>query len=477
MAGVKEFLSNCVDEKAQYYIDISKEIWSWAERGYQENRSADLLCEALEKEEFSITRPLCGIPTAFKGVWGSGFPTIGFLGEYDALIGLSQKENCTQKQPLDGQQCGHGCGHNLLGVGSLAAAVALKDYLKEQNIPGTVVYFGCPAEEGGAGKVFMARDGAFDGVDFAFTWHPGQGNHVMNNHMVAIISRIYEFTGISSHAGSSPHLGRSALDSCELMNIGANYLREHIIPEARIQYAYRNAGGTATNVVPEYASVKYAVRAPYATQVREIVERLDQVAQGAALMSGTTVTMRTESAYSEFLQNPTIMRVMDEAFREIGTPPWDEADFEFARKIYATFNPMEKNAAESRIAMRYGKEAVAEKVANPLDTIVGKLTARTAPGGGCTDAGDVAHIVPTGKLNVATATLGTPLHSWQMTTQSNSPIGHKGMIVAAKVQALAAVKFFENHELIEEARRDMVKLYGDTYHCPIEDGIMPPDII
>lgn len=474
----RELVEKSAAEKAEKVIKVSDTIWEYAEGGYQEDKSAEVLCKALEEEGFTVTRNLTGIRTAFKGVWGNGKPVIGILGEFDALPGLSQKAACPVKDPLVEGERGHGCGHNLLGAGALMGAFAVKDYLEETGKEGTVVYFGTPAEEVGSGKTFMARDGAFDGVDFVYTWHPGVMNDVGSTHMVANYSKIYSFQGVTAHAGGAPHLGRSALDSVELMNVGVNYLREHVIQEARIHYAYLDAGGTAPNVVQDHAKIKYVIRAPYIRQVDEITQRIDDIARGAALMCGTAVSWEKEAGYSDYIPNTVLAEVMDEALHEIGAPKWDEEDFKLAKAFAETISDNGKNEAKLMIAKRYGKEAVEEVWAKPLDTVVGtfKESDRRIVTGS-TDVGDVGYVAPTTMCSIATEALGTPGHSWQTTAQSNSSIGHKGMLTAGKVIALASIKMLEAPEKIEEAKAEFLLKNDGKYDCPMEAGVRPPEFI
>lgn len=478
MIDAKTFVEECIEKKKEEFIEVSAAVWEYAEGGYQEYKSADLLCRTLEKEGFAVTRNLADIETAFKGVWGSGHPVVGLLGEFDSLPGLSQKAGCPVHDPLVEGGRGHGCGHNMLGTGCLAAAVAIKEYLQAAGKPGTVIYFGTPAEEIGAGKTFMAREGAFDGVDFFYTWHPGVTNEVANCHMVANYSRIYRFKGVTAHAGGAPHLGRSALDSVELMNVGVNYLREHVIQEARIHYAYLDAGGTAPNVVQDHAAVKYIIRAPYIWQLDEITRRIDNIAKGAALMSGTEVSYATESAYSNYIPNEVLAKVMSEAMISIGAPEWTEEDYELAKKFADSVSDNCKSDAVRLITCRYGKEKLEEKLNQPLDDMVAPydpdhrliLT-------GSTDVGDVGYVAPTVMASAATAAFGTPGHSWQITGQGNSPIGHKGMLLAAKTMALASIQVMEDPQILADAKAEFMKKNNGVYDCPMEKGVAAPKFI
>ena len=278
-----------VEAKREKFARVSDEVWAVPELYFHETKSAAILIKALKEEGFEVQEGVDGIPTAFIGTWGSGKPVIGILGEFDALPSLSQEAGCWEHKEIVKGGPGHGCGHNALGAGAMAAAVAAKDYMEKNGLSGTIRYYGCPAEEAGWGKMFLARDGYFDDLDACYTWHPGVGNMVQGTSSLANMCAFFTFKGRTSHAAASPHLGRSALDACELMNVGVNYLREHVIPEARIHYAYQDVGGAAPNVVQDHAQLKYFIRAPKITQVKEIGERVKDIARGAALMTGTEV--------------------------------------------------------------------------------------------------------------------------------------------------------------------------------------------
>ena len=332
-------IQNLVSAKADTAIALAKEIWGYAELSYEEVKSAGALISALKKEGFAIEEGIAGIPTAFTATFsrGSGKPVVGFLAEYDALSGLSQRAACPVQEPVQEGGDGHGCGHNLLGAGCYAAAVALKDYLVKENKDGTVIFFGCPAEEGAGSKQFIARAGYFDNVDFAYTWHPATINEVGSRGDVAIMGANFTFDGVAAHAGGEPHLGRSALDACELMNIGCNYLREHMIDAARIHYAYSDPGGTAPNVVQSHAVIKYEVRAPKVSQVQELFTRVVDVAKGAALMTGTKMQYEITMAFSDYVPNRTLGALVDQCMRDLGAPDWTEEDFAMASKFLRTY--------------------------------------------------------------------------------------------------------------------------------------------
>lgn len=472
-----EFLERVIEEKSAMILDASDKIWEYAELAFHETKSADLLCAILEKEGFTLTRGNAGIPTCFTGTfsYGSGKPVMGLLGEYDALSALSQKAGKAAKDPeLEGAP-GHGCGHNALGTGSLAAALAVKEYLIENKKDGTVIYFGCPAEEGAGSKQFMARAGMFDNVDFVYTWHPATKNAIECNHSNAIMGANFEFRGVSAHAGGCPYLGRSALDAVELMNVGCNYLREHMIPEARIHYAYIDAGGTAPNVVQDHAIIRYEVRSPWVSQVKELFKRVQNVARGASIMTDTTVKCDLSMAFTEYLPNNALAAVADECLREVGAPKWDESDYALAKQFLNTYNDVTMETIKNQIIEIYGEDRLEEILERPLDSEVHpfnpdkiKLTA------GSTDVGDVGYAAPTLNINVATACVGNVGHSWQMTAQSCSPIAHKGLLTAAKVMALSCVRTMDRPDVIEAAKKEVTKRNGGKYTCPLPDEVLPP---
>ena len=472
-----EFLEHVIDQKSQMSLDANDRIWEYAELAYHETRSADLLCQILKDEGFSVTTGDAGIPTCFTGTfsYGSGKPVMGILGEYDALSSLSQKAASPRKEPVEAGAPGHGCGHSALGTGSLAAVLAVKEYLVENKKDGTIIYFGCPAEEGAGSKQFMARAGMFDNVDFVYTWHPATINAVECNHSNAIMGANFEFKGVSSHAGGSPHLGRSALDAAELMNVGCNYLREHMIPEARIHYAYIDAGGTAPNVVQDHAVIRYEVRSPWVSQVKDLFERVKNVARGASIMTDTTVDCELAMAFTEYIPNNALAAVADECMKEVGTPKWDEDDYAMAREFLNTYPPVTMENIKSQIIEVFGEDRLEEILERPLDSEIHpfnpdkiKLTA------GSTDVGDVGYAAPTLNINIATACIGNVGHSWQMVAQTCSPLAHKGLLTAAKVMALACVRTMDRPDVIEAAKKEVTKRNGGHYTCPLPDSVMPP---
>ena len=411
---------------------ISDRIWDYAEIRYKEYQSSQLQCRVLKEHGFAVTEALGGIATAFMGQYGEEGPVLGFLGEFDALPELSQEAGCTQKKPVEGKTCGHGCGHHLLGTGSLEAACAIKELISRGKIHGTVRYYGCPAEEGGAGKGLLVRAGVFKDVDICLTWHPSDVNGVMN-HTLANMRLFFDFYGKSAHAGAAPHMGRSALDALELTNVGCNYLREHIIPEARIHYAVTDTGGTAPNVVQAFAQEIYCLRAPQQNQLKSVFERVCNVARGAAMMTDTSLNIRVVSAYANILPNRTLCKLVLEKFKEFCPVSYTKEEWEFARQY---------QEEEREYALNQGIET------------------QDAEFSGSTDVGDVSWNVPTVSLTTASYGAGTVMHTWRTTAQGKSSIAKKGMHLAACVMAAAAAQLYEEPKLREQVRGDFVKELG-----------------
>jgi len=472
-----EFIEKVVKEKEDLIVEANDKIWGYAELPYEETKSAELLCKILEEEGFSVEKGVAQIPTAFVGrfEYGTGGPVMGILGEYDALAILSQKAGCSVKSPVSPGAPGHGCGHCCLGTGALAGALAVKAYLEEYKKAGTILYYGCAAEEGAGAKQFMARAGLFEGVDFVYTWHPSDRNEVQNTCNVAIMGANFEFFGRTSHAGGSPHLGRSALDAAELMSVGVNYLREHMIDKARIHYAYVDAGGTSPNVVQDHSLVKYEVRAPKVSQMKELFERVVKVAKGAAMMTETRVEYEITMAFSDYVPNDAMAKLATECMMEVGAPDWKEEDFKLAKEFLNSYDSDTLASIRGEIEADYGTERLAEILEWPLDTEIHPYT--TGPHeytSGSTDVGDVGYAVPTLNLNVATCCIGNVGHTWQMTAQSGSVLGHKGLLTAAKMLALCVVRTMESPETMKAAKKEYVRRTGGIYQCPLPAQVEPP---
>jgi aminobenzoyl-glutamate utilization protein B len=402
---------------------------------------------------------------------------IGIMAEYDALSGLSQKPHATAEEPLKAGGTGHGCGHNLFGAGSLGAALAVKDYLTTNKLSGTVKLFGCPGEEGGSGKAFMAREGVFKGLDVAFAWHPMALNGMMDVSTLANYQILYKFRGKASHAAAAPHLGRSALDAVELMNVGVNFLREHIISEARVHYAITNAGGFSPNVVQPKADVLYLIRAPSLPDVEEIYRRINKIAQGAALMTETEVEIEFIKACGNVVRNVTLIKVLHDNFKAIPLPEYTAAERSFAGEIRAGSSRPHGSELNMFPASLPGREEIVGRLSDSslCDFLLpwnDQLPDFTIPAS--SDVGDVSWNVPTGQIVTACYALGTPEHSWQLVSQGRSSLGHKGLILAAKVIAGACIDVLEHPEIAERANAELDRrLGGHTYSSPIPKEVKP----
>jgi aminobenzoyl-glutamate utilization protein B len=456
-----------VDAKKDAFEALSDRVWGMPELQYAEHRSVAEHIKELEREGFRITRNLADIPTAVMGEAGEGGPVIAFLGEFDALPGLSQEAGVAEPRPVEPSGNGHGCGHNLLGSAALLAASALKDWLADNRVAGRVRYYGCPAEEGGAAKTFMVRAGAFDDVDIAITWHPSAFSEVVDAVSLANTRIDFRFTGRAAHAAAAPHLGRSALDAVELMNVGVNYMREHMPSDARIHYAVLDSGGIAPNVVQANAKVRYLIRARELPELGKLIARVKKIAEGAALMTETSVEMKVISAVSNLLGNAPLEAAMQECYARLGPPPFDDIDRAFARRIQATLTDEDITAAYRRAGVKRGDAALCEEIV-PLDS-------RRVPMVGSTDVGDVSWVVPTVQAHGATYAIGTPGHSWQLTAQGKTPAAKKGMVHVAKVMAATAVRAIEDKMLIARAKADLAaRTKQNPYVCPIPADAKPP---
>ncbi len=447
---------------------VSDQIWDKPEMRFEEYTAVSLQSELLKRHGFDVATGIGEIPTAFSAKFGSGAPVIALLGEYDALSGLSQQADVGERRPIADQDPGHGCGHNLLGVGSLGAALAIAEYLRVSGRKGTVAYFGCPAEEGGSGKAFMAREGVFRDVDIALSWHPGSWNRVWASSSLANVQVTYSFRGVSAHAAACPHLGRSALDALELMNVGVQFLREHIIPEARIHYAITETGGVSPNVVQNRAEAVYLIRAPRNDQVSEIAERVNQVARGAAMMTGTQIGIKVDTACSNLVANHVLEKLLYDNMNAVSRPDYTEEDSAYAVAFQKTM-PGRQTAAEL-LGKYYGTKGREEGAAydkKGIYSFIEPYCPTDAATPGSTDVGDVSWCCPTSQIVTATCAGGTSEHSWQMTAQGKSDIAHKGMLYAAKVLAAAAVDLFENVSLIEAAKEEFRNRVGVEGYRPL----------
>ena len=444
-----------LEERAAEFYALSDRIWDHAEIRFGEKQSARDYAAFLEDEGFTVTVGIAGLKTAFRAEWGSGKPVIGFLGEYDALAGLSQKAGVAVKEALESGGNGHGCGHNLLGVGALMGAVGLKHALETEGKPGTVVFFGCPAEEGGSGKTFMAREGCFDQLDAAFSWHPDTRNMMPPGPVLANDVIRYSFTGKASHAAAAPEAGRSALDALELMNIGVQFLREHMPSTARIHYAITDAGGNSPNIVQPHASALYQIRAPFAPELAKLYERVNNIARGAALMTDTQVEIRFLKGTSNTVLIPALDEVMYSNMCEIPNPVAHAQDMAFADEIVKTQNPeLPENAFDLRV--------------KPFNK------AGNVPIPGSSDTGDVSWVCPVSQCAASTWPVGTAAHTWQAVACGKSDFAHRGMLYAGQVLAATAVDVCNHPEIIAEAWKQLKERTGNNpYHCPIPPEITP----
>ncbi|MCO5734521.1 M20 family metallopeptidase [Rhizobium sp. SSA_523] len=458
---------DAVDRKREVFTELADRVWATPETCYMEEESAAAHREMLETQGFRITENVADIPTALIGEAGEGGPVIAFLGEYDALAGLSQKSGIARQEAMTAGANGHGCGHNLLGSASLLAATALKDWLEATGTPGRVRYYGCPAEEGGAAKAFMVRAGAFEDVDIVICWHPSNFAGVQRETSLANCRIDFTFTGRSSHAAASPELGRSALDAVELMNVGVNYLREHMQQDCRIHYALLDAGGISPNVVQAHAKVRYVVRAPELAGLFSLIERVRKVAEGAALMTETTMENRILSGVSNLIVNTPLMDVMQDIWQSLGAPDYDRQDVAFAEAIRATLSPED-------IAASWAQERLEERDV-PLADFILPAHNEVRQMGGSTDVADVSWVVPTVQAYGPTLAIGTQLHTWQVVAQGKSGIAHKGMVASAKAMAATGLAALQSETLREAAWADLKRrLKGQAYRSPIPAGTEPP---
>ena len=429
-----------IDKDAETYANMALQIWDWAEVGYQEEKSSALLQQKLTAEGFAVTSAIAGIPTAFLATYGSGSPVIGILAEYDALPGISQAA-VPEKQVIEGATAGHACGHHLFGAGSVAAAVAIKDWLKKSKTKGTIRLYGTPAEEGGAGKVYLVREGLFDDVDVVLHWHPSSTNSADATSSLANKSAKFRFYGVASHAAGAPERGRSALDGVEAMNMMVNMMREHVPMESRIHYVITH-GGEAPNVVPAFAEVYYYVRNPEMQIVRELFERVVKAAEGAALGTGTTMDYEIIHGIYNLLPNETLARLMHKNLLSVGGVEYTEEEVVFAESLMTSY--------ESKATI-----ADAQKVSDFKVVEKGK--------GGSTDVGDVSWTVPTAGLRAATWVPGTTAHSWQAVAAGGTNIGVKGMLVATKTITLTAIDIFKDPAIITTAKQELYRRRGDDF--------------
>ena len=471
----KEALA-AIEARKELICNVADHIWEYAELSLQEFKSAALYCEVLEKEGFCVEKGISGIETAFSASYGSGRPVIGLLAEYDALSGLSQIAGCTEEKPLKEGGSGHGCGHNILGAGAMAAALGVKAYLEQNHTAGTVILYGCPGEEGGAAKAFMARDGVWKNLDAALTWHPDGVNEVATGSSNACIQTQYKFHGTASHAAGAPELGRSALDAVELMNTGVQYLREHMSDKARIHYAITDAGGCSPNVVQAKASVLYMVRSNHVAEAVELQKRVDKIAQGAALMTETTFEKKFIDGVADTISNFALERVLYRNYEELGVPSYTDEENAFADTLCKTYMGNDRIpgvAAEHDETAREQVAAMQKACGHSMNAFLAPLYQKNAFQAGSTDVGDVSWLTPTAQIHVAAWPNGCPGHSWQNVSCDRTEIGHKAAVHAGKVLAAAAIDLFNQPEILKEAREEFEKRTAAGFVSPVPADAVP----
>lgn len=453
-AQQRDIVTQDIDKRINDYTSIAQKIWSFAELGYQEEKSSALLQQTLSDAGFEISQGVADIPTAFVASYGSGSPVIGILAEFDALPGISQAAVPVREEVVAGGS-GHACGHHLFGTASAAAGIAVKEWLVNNGKVGTIRVYGTPAEEGGAGKVYMVRAGLFDDVDAVLHWHPGDRNDAGARSSLANKSAKFRFYGVASHAAVAPQNGRSALDAVESMNYMVNMMREHVDSDTRIHYVITR-GGEAPNVVPEFAEVFYYVRHPQMSLVKETFERVAKAAEGAALGTGTRMEYEVIHGAFNLMPNEALSRIVYNNFQKVGGYSYTDEEMAFASRI---------------------KESLPGRMQRDLSTVsdITPFEIIEKGAGGSTDVGDVSWVVPTAGLSSATWVPGTSPHTWQAVAAGGMSIGHKGMLTAAKVLALSAVDLYTQPALIDKAKSELERRVGkDFKYIPLLGDREPP---
>ena len=449
----KENCIRYIENNARIFTSLSDRIWEQPELSLKEFKAAEAYCSLLKDNGFKVEENLGGIRTAFKASFGNGHPVIGFLGEFDALSGLSQKKNTAEPDPVVSGAPGHGCGHNLLGAGALCAAFAIRDYLERTKKEGTVVFYGCPGEEGGASKAFLARDREWVKLDAALTWHPSDENKVVSGSNNASIQVHYRFHGRSAHAAGDPYNGRSALDAVELMNIGVQFLREHMTEDCRVHYAITDTGGISPNVVQSEAAVLYMVRANKVRDCVALLDRVDRIASGAALMTDTVLDREFIDGTAQLVPNHTLEKVLYSNFEKIPLPVHTPEEIALAEEIKKTCPDSASPEALSSVLLSH------------------ESSEKFVPGS--TDVGDVSWLTPTAQIHVSAFVSGAPGHSWQNVSTAGGSIGHKALLHAGKILACSAVDLYEDSGILKNAKEEFLERTKEGYVCPIEPDAVP----
>ena len=471
----KNLIYEAVEEKTSLLTSLSDRIWEYAELSMMEHRSTAAYLEILREEGFRVHENLCGMATAFSASYGEGRPVIGLLGEYDALSGLSQFPGITSKQPLVEGGCGQGCGHNLLGAASLGAAIAIKEAIQAGLLKGTVVFYGCPGEEGCAGKTFMARDGQFRDLDAALTWHPSDVNEVSTGSNAASIQVEYSFTGTAAHAANDPHLGRSALDAAELMNVGVQFLREHMEAKCAVHYSFADAGGLSPNVVQPTAKLIYMVRGETVRKAKALLKRVNNIARGAAMMTDTEMEWRQIDGTSSTVSNEVLEGLLYRNMLEAPLPHYSEDEITFAAALRTTYQVAGLPGSRTE-ENRQVRSFVLDKT-HQGRTAVNNFVIPYYPSchfnPGSSDVGDVSWLTPTAQFEAVTWPSGCPGHSWQTVSTGRTTLAHKGLLYAAKALAGAVADLMEDPDLVAQARAEFRETTAEGYDCPISKDIVP----
>ena len=471
----KKLAQDYIEQRGGEFAALSHQIWEYAELSLKEFRSAALYIEKLKAEGFAVTENLGGIPTAFSGAWGSGRPVIGILGEFDALSGLSQAAGEASPRPLVPGGAGHGCGHNMLGAAAFAAACGVKRFLQASGLGGTVVFYGCPGEEGGAAKAFLAREGVWRELDAALSWHPGDTNEITTGTNNSCTQVLYKFKGVAAHAAGDPEHGRSALDALELMNIGVQFLREHMKDEARIHYAIIDGGGVSPNVVQPTASVLYMVRSRDVPDTLALQRRVDRIAEGAALMTETSYERVFIDGTANTLPNPPLEKCLYENMRALPLPEYTAEERAYAEALRQTYvsEGLPGLGAKKDAAIAEEVRALSDGGKKALNDFLLPYYSGEDFTPGSTDVGDVSWLTPTAQFTALCFPAGAPGHSWQNVSCGGSSIGDKGLLWAAKVLCGAAADLLSDPALLEAAKEEFQKrTAAHGYVCPI-----PPDAV
>jgi aminobenzoyl-glutamate utilization protein B len=468
----KQLAIEWIENNKELVIDVHQKIWEWAELGLQELKSGKLMADILSENGFDVERGIAGMPSAFVATYGSGEPVLGMMGELDALPSISNKA-VPYEEPLVEGGAGHGCGHNSYAATALGASLAVKEVMEAKGLPGTIKCFGCPAEETLVGKVYMVRDGYFDGLDACLGHHPGSMNTASLRSGNAMNSVKFEFFGKASHAAGSPEQGISAMDAIELMNIGVNYMREHIVQEARIHYIVED-GGVQPNVVPPYARSWYYVRAPRRELVEQYYKRILKMAEGADLMAETTHKIEFLTGVHNGVPNRPLAETIVANMREIGAPAYNTEENEFADKLSESISYEEKMTRLKKLSEILPSALELEDV--NLDTnIYDPFGEEIKGGGGSSDVADVAWNCPTQQFSTTYFLVGAPGHSWQHVAVGGMSIGHKSTIFASKVMATTVIDLIRRPELLKKVKKDWKeRMEGLEYKSPLPPDLKPP---